>query len=68
MNKPFVIANKEMKERVTFAVNTSMNEVPADVIADFLEKLVVNLREIAEQQLSAAEKQYNEENKEEKTE
>ena len=66
MNKPFVIANKEMKERITEAVNISMNEVPADVIADFLEKLTINIRMIAEKQLEEAEKQFSE--SEEKTE
>ena len=66
MNKPFVIANKEMKERITEAVNISMNEVPADVIADFLEKLTINIRMIAEKQLEEAEKQFSE--SEDKTE
>ena len=66
MNKPFVIANKEMKERIAEAVNISMNEVPADVIADFLEKLTINIRMIAEKQLEEAEKQFSE--SEEKTE
>ena len=60
MNKPFVIANKEMKERITEAVNVSINEVPADVIADFLEKLTINIRMIAEKQLEEAEKQFSE--------
>ena len=60
MNKPFVIANKEMKERITEAVNISITEVPADVIADFLEKLTINIRMIAEKQLEEAEKQFGE--------
>lgn len=60
MNKPFVIANKEMKERIAEAVNISMNEIPADVIADFLEKLTINIRMIAEKQLEEAEKQFSE--------
>lgn len=66
MDKPFVIANKEMKERIAEAVNISMNEIPADVIADFLEKLTINIRMIAEKQLEAAEKQFSE--SEDKTE
>lgn len=64
MNKPFVISCKEMKERITFAVNSSINEVPADVIADFLERLLVNLRNIAEEQLNEATKQYEGESSE----
>lgn len=60
MNKPFVIANKEMKERLTEAVNISITEMPADVVADFLEKLTINTRLIAEQQLKEAEKQFSE--------
>lgn len=66
MDKPFVIANKEMKERIAEAVNISMNEIPADVIADFLEKLTINIRMIAEKQLEEAEKQFSE--NEDKTE
>lgn len=66
MKKPFVIANREMKERITEAVNISITEVPADVIADFLEKLTINTRMIAEKQLEEAEKQFSE--SEEKTE
>lgn len=60
MDKPFVIANKEMKERIAEAVNISINEVPADVIADFLEKVTINIRMIAEKQLEEAEKQFSE--------
>ena len=64
MNKPFVIANKEMKERIAEAVNISMNEIPADVIADFLEKLTINIRMIAEKQLEEATKIYTSESTE----
>ena len=60
MNKPFVIAHKEMQERVTNAVNISINNVPATIIADFLEKLVINLRTIAESQYDEAERQFKE--------
>jgi hypothetical protein len=67
MEKPFVIANREMKERVTAAVNESMKEIPADVIADFLEKLTAELRTVAEQQYNEANKLYAD-NSEQKTE
>lgn len=67
MEKPFVIANREMKERITAAVNESMKEIPADVIADFLEKLTAELRTVAEQQYNEAKKLYAD-NSEQKTE
>jgi hypothetical protein len=67
MEKPFVIANREMKERITAAVNESMKEIPADVIADFLEKLTAELRTVAEQQYNEANKLYAD-NSEQKTE
>lgn len=67
MEKPFVIANREMKERITAAVNESMKEIPADVIADFLEKLTAELRTVAEQQYNEANKLYTD-NSEQKTE
>lgn len=60
MNKPFVIANKEMKDDIAEAINRHINDIPADLIADFLEKLVINLRAIATKQLEDAEKQFNE--------
>lgn len=60
MDKPFVIANKDMKNDIADAVNKHINTIPADMIADFLEKLVINLRAIATKQLEEAEKQYEE--------
>lgn len=66
MNKPFVIANKEMKDDIAEAINRHINDIPADLIADFLEKLVINLRAIATKQLEDAEKQFSE--SEDKTE
>jgi L-asparaginase/Glu-tRNA(Gln) amidotransferase subunit D len=63
MEKPFVIANREMKERVTAAVNESMKEIPADVIADFLEKLTGELRTVAEQQFVQAQETFEKSSK-----
>lgn len=68
MEKPFVIANREMKERITAAVNESMKEIPADVIADFLEKLTAELRTVAEQQYNEANKLYTDNSGQQKTE
>lgn len=60
MDKPFVIAKQEMKEDVTAAVNKHINIIPADDIADFLEKLTINFRAIADKQLEDAKRQYSE--------
>jgi hypothetical protein len=67
MDKPLIIADNEMRERITKAVNNSINEVPAMYIADFLEKTAIELRSIAERQYNEAKRQYDE-SKESKTE
>mgnify|MGYP006958178940 CR=1 FL=1 len=59
MDKPFVIAKQEMKDDISEAINRHINIVPADDIADFLEKLTINLRAIAEKQLEDAKRQYS---------
>jgi len=64
MEKPFVIANKEMRERITKAVNESIEEIPAEIIADFLEKIAGSLRVIAERQYEEASKVYEAESDE----
>ena len=67
MDKPFVILKQEMKDDITDAVNKHINVIPADDIADFLEKLTINFRSLAAQQLEEARKQLSE-SKESKTE
>lgn len=61
MEKPFIIANKEMKDDIADAINKHINNIPADLIADFLEKLVINLRAIATKQYEDAVKNYTNE-------
>ena len=60
MEKPMVLQIKEFKESAAEVVNAHINSVPADVMADFFEKLVVQLRQIATKQYEEATKIYSE--------
>lgn len=54
MDKPIIIAISEMKEDVTKTVNKYVNEIPAEIIADTIDKISAELRLIAQQQLAQA--------------
>ena len=67
MDKPFVIIKEEMKSDIAEVVNKYINIVPADDIADFLERLTINFRTLATKQLEEAKAQFGK-SKETKTE
>ena len=58
MEKPMVLQIKDFKESAAEVVNASINTVPADVMADFFEKLASQLRALAEKQIEEASKAY----------
>lgn len=60
MDKPMILQIKEFKESAADVVNEHINTVPADVMADFFEKLVSQLRQIAAKQYEEATKIYSE--------
>lgn len=58
MNKPFVMLKQEMKDELTAVVNKHINLLPADDVADFLEKLTIDAKRIALLQLEEEKAKY----------
>lgn len=58
MEKPMVLSIKEFKESAADVVNGYINTIPADIMADFFEKISSQLRQLAEKQTEDALKAY----------
>ena len=58
MEKPFILIMKEAKKDIADTINNYINAVPAEILADYLQIMVTNLRQVAEQQTAEAMSQF----------
>ena len=67
MGKPITVLREEARQRITDAVNESGNGLPAFVIVDIVQNILLELQNIERQQLEQDTMRYNESLKQEQS-